>query len=93
MADQNSKSWSIRIKLGTRKLLRSLVTNLTPNSENSKCRIQYGWPKCENFVVSDETRYTGAFGVTGYESNLKIEKSKMADPIWPIKIHKVGRSG
>ena len=30
--------------------------------------------------------YSGVFGVVDYESKLRIQKFKIADPIWPTKL-------
>ena len=93
MADQNAKTLSFRMKLGTRGLLGSLVTNLTSKLRNPKWRIQYGRSKFTKLVDPDKTPYSRAFGLAGYESELEIQKFKMADPVSLTKMQKVGRSG
>ena len=35
----------------------------------------------------------GVFGIDEYESQLKIPKFKMADPVWLTEMQKVGRFG
>ena len=37
----------------------------------------------------DDILYAGVFGVTDYESELKVKKFKMADPIWQNYIQEV----
>ena len=36
-----------------------------------------------------EIYYSGVFGVAVYESELRIQKFKMADPIWRTEMQKV----
>ena len=77
----------------TRGFLRSLITNLRLESQNSKWRIQYGgqvhdflvklWQFCSNLL---ENGYLGVFEVSDYESEIRTSKFKMADPIWRSSI-------
>jgi len=39
----------------------------------------------------DENRYIEVIGITDYESIIRFQKFKMADPIWRTKIHKVSK--
>ena len=93
MADQNSQSWSIRIKLGTRGLLGSLVTNQNSKFKNSKWRTQYRWRKCKKLVDPDRTRYSRVFRDWRVRILSQNSKFKMADPVWLTKMQKVSRSG
>ena len=83
MADQNAKSWLIRMKFGTQGILGSLIRIRVWNSE-----IKHGGPKCKitwfgwNLVL-------GGLWVTDYEFELKIQKFIMADPIWRQKIQEM----
>ena len=51
--------------------------------------IQYGGPKCKKLLDLDEILYSGVIEVADYESEFKIPKFKMANPIWRTKMQKV----
>ena len=79
----------IRLGTITREFLRSLITNLKSESQNSKWRIQYGgqvhdfmvklWRFCCDLLRNG---YERVFEVADYESEVRISKLKMANPIW-----------
>ena len=54
-------------------------------SESWKWQIQNGGKKCKKLL---DWYAISSFGVTDYESGIKIQKSKMADPIWRAKFKK-----
>ena len=55
-------------------------------TQSSKWRIHYDEPKCKALIDSNWTRYTGVFEVTKSESDFKIQKFKMTNPICQIEI-------
>ena len=69
--------------------MRSLITNPDSKFRNSKWRIQYGGSMYKKLIDWDDILYAGVFGVTDYESELKVKKFKMADPIWQNYIQEV----
>ena len=88
MADENEKSYLIGMKFGTRGFFKSLITNLSSKFRNSKWRIQYGERKCKKLLDAVDIWYSVVFGVADYESELKIHKFKIADPIYLTKMQK-----
>ena len=83
---ENPKSWPkyegvIFLKLGSQEFLRSLITILNSDYENSKWRIQYGGQIFQSFNFS-ETRYLGVLKFADYGTEFRFLKSQMADPIW-----------
>ena len=83
MADQNAKSGLIRMKFGTQGILGSLIRIRVWNSE-----IKHGGPKCKITSFGWNSVFGGLW-VTDYKSELKIQKFKMADPIWRQKIQEM----
>ena len=77
------------MKFCIRGVLRSLITNPNSKFRNSIWRIQYGGPKCKNLLDLDGILYSGVIEVTDYESEFKIQKFNMANPIWRTKMQKV----
>ena len=77
------------LKISTREFVRWLITKLGSKFGNSQWRIQYGGRKCKKLLDLDDTWYSGHFGVGDYESELRIQKCKMTDPIWRTKMQKL----
>ena len=84
MADQNAKSYLIRMKFGTRGFSGSLITNQRWTFRNSKWRMQYRWLTCKKLFDWDEIWCSGVFWVTDRE--FELQKFRMADPIWLNKL-------
>ena len=57
MADENAKSYLIRIEFGTRRFLGSLITNPRSTYRNSKWPIRYGGRKCNKLLDWNEIWY------------------------------------
>ena len=93
MASENAKSNLIRMIFGTPRFSGSVITNLSSKFRNSKWRIQYGGQKSKKLIDGDDIRYSAVFRVADYKSKLKIQKFKMADPIWRAKMQKIIWSG
>ena len=52
-------------------------------------QIQNGGLKCKKSLDWDDTWYSGILEIGDYESELIIQKFKMADPIWRTEMKKV----
>ena len=72
----------------TRGFLGSLITNPSFKIRNSKWRIQYSGRKGKYLLDCDDIWYSIIFGLAEDESKLKIQKFKVADPIWRTIIQK-----
>ena len=69
----------------------SLITNRRSIYRNSKWRIQYSGQKWKKLLDWDALWYWRVFGVADYESELKIEKLKIAYPRWWPRVWKIIR--
>ena len=86
MADKKAKSNLIEMIFDTREFSGSLIMNLSSKFRNSEWRIQYGGRACKNSQHWDDIWCMGVSGVVDYEFKLRIQKFKMADPIWWTKM-------
>ena len=74
------------LKCSTRGFFSSLIMNQSSEFRNSKWRMQFSARTCNELLHSDDIWYSGVFVVADYESELRIQKFKIADPLWLTKL-------
>ena len=62
------------MKLCTRGFSESQIMHYYTKFQNANWRILYDASKCEKLLVLEESRYSGIFKITGYESKRNIQK-------------------
>ena len=74
------------LKFSTRRFLGSLITNPSSQFRNSKWRNQYDKRECKKLLDWGDIWYSGVFEIGDYESELKMQKLKVA--IWFLNVFK-----